>query len=511
MDSHDEDDYRLENSKAKRSRRDARSSAKRRRKNYSDESDDYYSENEDVEIDNEDEEEDNADPDSEKEDEAILDKYGPDGYGDEEDRMRLEALPELEREQILNERLEQRQMVLDRIEVKKHLKAGHETRKSNRSKEKPSKKGLPELMRRREEKSQKEARKSLGQESRRRLSPAYRDESDSEESSDAERRYANLEELNSIRIPRDRLEEWVYLPFFNKTVIGCFVRVLLGESKEKQGGVYRIAQIIDVKEGGRKYMIGKTCTDKHLVLKHGKAEKLFNMSIISNQNFTEREYNRLRWQCQEDRIKPTTVEHVERKRKDLEKAFNYVRTDEDIAEIIKQKERLGVVGKNLVFEKTELIRQRDLALAQGDMEKAREYQERIEHLKNIVAEKKVGSGGAEDVYAKLNARNRKANAVEIRMAEENFKREMKERIKTVVGEESKQAGSSPDILHVSKSPAIGSPAPSAANFLPSGFYKFKSTVPKLTDAVKALGLSKPLTRYESIIAETELNVDLNDL
>lgn len=53
-----------------------------------------------------------------------MDEYGPDLYKDEEDKRRLLALPEVEREQILSERSEERQRNLERLEVRKLLKDG---------------------------------------------------------------------------------------------------------------------------------------------------------------------------------------------------------------------------------------------------------------------------------------------------------------------------------------------------------------------------------------------------
>jgi RNA polymerase-associated protein RTF1 len=53
-----------------------------------------------------------------------IDEYGPDLYKDEEDRKRLQALPEVERERILAERSEERQRNLERLEVRKLLKDG---------------------------------------------------------------------------------------------------------------------------------------------------------------------------------------------------------------------------------------------------------------------------------------------------------------------------------------------------------------------------------------------------
>jgi RNA polymerase-associated protein RTF1 len=75
---------------------------------------------EDLDVGDVSEDDDDDDDDSEEE----LDEYGPDLYKDEEDKRRLLALPEVEREQILSERSEERQRNLERLEVRKLLKDG---------------------------------------------------------------------------------------------------------------------------------------------------------------------------------------------------------------------------------------------------------------------------------------------------------------------------------------------------------------------------------------------------
>ncbi|MEQ2178084.1 hypothetical protein GOODEAATRI_010232 [Goodea atripinnis] len=48
------------------------------------------------------------------------------------------------------------------------------------------------------------------------------------------------EELNRVRLSRHKLERWCHMPFFAKTVTGCFVRIGIGNSSSKP--VYRIVK-----------------------------------------------------------------------------------------------------------------------------------------------------------------------------------------------------------------------------------------------------------------------------
>lgn len=46
------------------------------------------------------------------------------------------------------------------------------------------------------------------------------------------------EELEDIRLSRNRMELWCHMPFFKKVVIGCFVRIGIGFHEGKS--VYRV-------------------------------------------------------------------------------------------------------------------------------------------------------------------------------------------------------------------------------------------------------------------------------
>ena len=47
------------------------------------------------------------------------------------------------------------------------------------------------------------------------------------------------EELNRVRLSRHKLERWCHMPFFAKTVTGCFVRIGIGNHNSKP--VYRVS------------------------------------------------------------------------------------------------------------------------------------------------------------------------------------------------------------------------------------------------------------------------------
>lgn len=60
-------------------------------------------------------------------------------------------------------------------------------------------------------------------------------------------KYVELQEdLEPIRLSRFKMERFVQLPFFKKLVVGCFVRIGIGQHEGQS--VYRCTEVTDVCE-----------------------------------------------------------------------------------------------------------------------------------------------------------------------------------------------------------------------------------------------------------------------
>lgn len=61
--------------------------------------------------------------------------------------------------------------------------------------------------------------------------------------------------MSKIILKRAKLEQWVELPYFNKMVLGTYVKVVFQVK-------YRLAEIVDIKElKGQEYELGKVRTN----------------------------------------------------------------------------------------------------------------------------------------------------------------------------------------------------------------------------------------------------------
>ena len=94
------------------------------------------------------------------------------------------------------------------------------------------------------------------------------------------------ESFESIRLPRQRLEMWQLEPFFNETVVGCLVRIGLGQTETGGSGLYRLAEVVAVAEDAEKpYSLGSRRCTKRLQLEFGECRRFYPMTSVSNQHF----------------------------------------------------------------------------------------------------------------------------------------------------------------------------------------------------------------------------------
>ena len=179
------------------------------------------------------------------------------------------------------------------------------------------------------------------------------------------------------------MEKWVHTPFFKQTVVGCFVRIGIGMNLGKS--VYRVAEIIDVCETGKVYQLGPTRTNKGLKLRHGSQERVFRLEFVSNQDFTDTEFNKWLEDCAVQGASPPTLEDIDKKYKDIKDALNFQFKEEDVEKVctkhllywlelftlncsisfkmLQEKHRFRKAPYNYAMRKTELMKQRDMARA----------------------------------------------------------------------------------------------------------------------------------------------------
>lgn len=259
-----------------------------------------------------------------------------------------------------------------------------------------------------EERAKSEERSEAGSDRR-------RSSSESEEEEEAKKpTIATRQELSKIRLSRHKLERWVHAPFFAKTVIGCFVRIGIGSHNGKP--VYRVAQVTDVVETAKVYALGRARTNKGLRLKHGKQERVFRLEFVSNQDYSDSEFNKWKEVMEAENVPFPTSDDVARKVKDIEAALNYEYKEADVERIVSEKQRFMRNPYNYAMRKTQLMKQKEMAELAGDDEETQRLAGELDRLEERARDLDKQRTSTISAISYINERNRLKNIVEIERA-----------------------------------------------------------------------------------------------
>eukprot|EP01080_Neovahlkampfia_damariscottae_P002937 gene2937-4776_t len=309
------------------------------------------------------------------------DGYDSDLMGDDADEQYLNSLSELDREMILLERYEKREDLKrlreeairsGKLKVEKYVEKKNTKRNS----------ALSDIRAKRQAKRQEPVKKapksSYENESSYSINNMNRRNKEQEEEVKV-----TFEDLQKITLSRRRLEKWVNEPFFEKTVLHCFVRASIGEHNGIR--VYRFCEISGFKEKSL-YQIDRISTSKHLILKQGGKEKSFPISLISNSSFTNSEFNSWLKAAKESNDFIPTEDDIEMKLEEFEKASEYTYTEDDINKRLEEKKKLGkeIPGQNLAVEKLKLCTLRDECFDHQKMDEYNEYCKKIEQIEILL-------------------------------------------------------------------------------------------------------------------------------
>uniref|UniRef100_A0A5S6P2Z3 TBCC domain-containing protein 1 n=1 Tax=Xenopus tropicalis TaxID=8364 RepID=A0A5S6P2Z3_XENTR len=389
-----------------------------------------------------------SDSDSSSEDEEFCDGYGEDFMGDEEDRARLEQMTEKEREQELFNRIEKREVLKRRFEIKKKLKTAKRKEKKEKEKKKKhdeeqEKKKQTQVLEaqlqvtshnkeRRSKRDEKLDKKSQAMEELRaerekrknktaeliarkqplKTSEVYSDDEEEEEddksseksnrssrsssSSDEDEETVEIppkslpvslpEELNKVRLSRHKLERWCHMPFFAKTVSGCFVRIGIGNHNSKP--VYRVSWAQPV------------------------LLRVFRLEFVSNQEFTESEFMKWKEAMFSAGMQLPTLDEINKKELSIKEAMNYKFNDQDIEEIVKEKERFRKAPPNYAMKKTQLMKDKAMAEEAGDQDRAKQIQDELNELEERAEALDRQRTKNISAISYINQRNREWNIVE---------------------------------------------------------------------------------------------------
>ena len=222
-----------------------------------------------------------------------------------------------------------------------------------------------------------------------------------------------LSDIEKIRISRNQLAKWCNHLYFEKTVKGAFVRINIGLSRDKRDPIYLMCEVVDVIPGDKFYEIeGKVKTDKELSVVYGKSKKRMRFDIVSNAEFTEKEFEEYMKRLEKDGMKPITQHHVLTKLQDIQTAINYKYTRKEIDQLVEQHVRESL--KKGKVEPTAMLELEKLRCQLEDLKNSEPSLDRNEKIRNLdqliqELEKAIKFDDIiveSDIVLRLNERNR---------------------------------------------------------------------------------------------------------
>ncbi|KAL8895986.1 MAG: hypothetical protein Q9192_003328 [Flavoplaca navasiana] len=403
-------------------------------------------------------------------------------FRSEKDRAEIMALSEIQRESILAERAQQREREVQNEHLRRLVAskkkeaevaegrkrkadtAELEDRQRKSSRQKTALGGrkagetsgaIEAYKRQREEKGARdEQRKRDGQERRDRkargsLEDGYSDadaDGESEVDWDDVRAHANesrrqdeqpsdQHDFERVRIGRDNFAKVCFYPGFDDAIKDCYARVNIGPNHATGDSIYRMAKISGFAEGRPYAMEGVNhknfVTTQYAKVTIGKSERTVPFIACSTAKFTEIEFNDYKNRMLADDLPLPTKPFLIGKIGDINRLINHQFTPEEIQQKL---ERSGVLQQRFnTLERVSLVNRRQKAEARGDEEAVAQLTKEIAEIDGPklafntslykTSQKPTNAGPTQqERLAELNRANRKANAADVRKAQQAERR-----------------------------------------------------------------------------------------
>eukprot|EP00201_Polytomella_parva_P010982 CAMPEP_0175052288 /NCGR_PEP_ID=MMETSP0052_2-20121109/8278_1 /TAXON_ID=51329 ORGANISM="Polytomella parva, Strain SAG 63-3" /NCGR_SAMPLE_ID=MMETSP0052_2 /ASSEMBLY_ACC=CAM_ASM_000194 /LENGTH=802 /DNA_ID=CAMNT_0016316679 /DNA_START=253 /DNA_END=2661 /DNA_ORIENTATION=+ len=229
----------------------------------------------------------------------------------------------------------------------------------------------------------------------------YRDEPYNEDDEDGEE--VSYEDLCTIQLTRQQLEDWMEMPFFKeKEIVGPVVRMAYGQhaahpsasgaaaatAVSAQYMVMEIVEVVDrTSDPTQRYPFGPrgAMTGKHLRLRDGMGvERVLRMANVSSKKVEMEEYERYLRHCGKMNRRPITRAEAAVTKEKIKEMTNYRWKPDDVKEVLRRKQEAGPIVANPIAERIELHRRlaalEDVATRQAERAAARFERRRLLHL-----------------------------------------------------------------------------------------------------------------------------------
>ncbi|XP_068643033.1 protein RTF1 homolog [Aristolochia californica] len=228
--------------------------------------------------------------------------------------------------------------------------------------------------------------------------------------SDEENDKPTYEDIKEITVRRSKLAKWFMEPFFEELFVGCFVRVGIGMSRNRES-IYRLCMVrnVDASEPDRQYKLENRTTHKYLNCVWGNESSAarWQMARVSDSPPTLKEFEEWVREVERSGARMVPRHYVLEKKDAIQKIANtYVYSAETVKQMVQEKKLASSRPLNVAAEKDRL--QKEMEIAQSRNDEA-EVERILARLLELEASRQAKKDAKAIRLAEMNRKNRAEN------------------------------------------------------------------------------------------------------
>lgn len=217
------------------------------------------------------------------------------------------------------------------------------------------------------------------------------------------------DDIKEITIRRSKLAKWFMEPFFEELIVGCFVRVGIGRSKN--GPIYRLCMVrnVDATEPDRSYKLENRTTCKYLNVTWGNESSAarWQMAMVSDSPPLEEEFKQWLREVERNGGRMPSKQDVLEKKDSIQKINTFVYSAATVKQMLQEKKSASSRPLNVAAEKDRLRRELEVAQSRHDEVDMERIKKRLQELE-ASRDSKVKDAKAIRL-AEMNRKNRVEN------------------------------------------------------------------------------------------------------
>lgn len=217
------------------------------------------------------------------------------------------------------------------------------------------------------------------------------------------------DDIKEITIRRSKLAKWFMEPFFEELIVGCFVRVGIGRSKN--GPIYRLCMVrnVDATEPDRSYKLENRTTCKYLNVTWGNESSAarWQMAMVSDSPPLEEEFKQWLREVERNSGRMPSKQDVLEKKDSIQKINTFVYSAATVKQMLQEKKSASSRPLNVAAEKDRLRRELEVAQSRHDEVDMERIKKRLQELE-ASRDSKVKDAKAIRL-AEMNRKNRVEN------------------------------------------------------------------------------------------------------